>query len=89
MHWLGKLICLFIFQDLAKRFALSTGFDLVKYRLPIVCIHREGIKFALQDYDQSTCGETLTPPPQLDFLEVLSEFSFRLLPLDKIGERGL
>ena len=70
--------------------ALTTGFDLTKCRHPIVGIHRDGIKFALQDYDNSMGSQEAIPvPPQLDFLEVISEFSFRLLPVDRMGEKGM
>ena len=74
-------------QDLARRIALTTGFDLVKCRHPIVGIHRDGIKFALQDYEKG--GDDTTPPNQLDFLDIVSEFSFRLLGIDRTGEKGM
>ena len=80
-------------KDLARRIAMTTGFDLVKCRHSIVCTHREGIKFALQEYDRNEEGvaeDMVPPPPQhLDFLEVLSEISFRLLPVDRTGEKGM
>ena len=83
---------IFFSKDLARRVALTTGVDLVKWRLPIVCIHRDGIRFALQDYENNEEEESVDEvpsPQQLDFLEVLSEFSFRLLPVDRVGEKGM
>lgn len=74
-------------KDLARRFGLSFGFDSVKARQPLVGIHRDGIVFALSQPDGD--GDPLAPPPNLDFLLVLSEFSPRLLEVDRIGKKGV
>ncbi|XP_056426122.1 cohesin subunit SA-3 [Hyla sarda] len=65
-------------RDLARRFSLLLGPDQVRNRQDIVLLHKEGIKFSLR------------PPPDaawsLDnvlFLDVLSEFSPKLLKQDK------
>ena len=76
----------FFHQDLARRISHTLGVDQVKIRLPLVGIHREGIKLALQGRN---AGESLTPPPFLDFLEVISEFSYRLLTVDRTGQKGV
>ena len=73
-------------QDLARRISHTLGVDQVKTRLPLVGIHREGIKLALQG---STADESQTPPPSLDFLEVIAEFSYRLLTVDRTGQKGV
>ncbi|XP_059573799.1 cohesin subunit SA-3 isoform X2 [Alligator mississippiensis] len=65
-------------RDLARRFALLFGPHQARNRTVLVALHREGIKFALQ----SPSSELLAPL-QLPFLEVLSEFSPRLLHPDK------
>ncbi|XP_025066885.1 cohesin subunit SA-3 [Alligator sinensis] len=65
-------------RDLARRFALLFGPHQARNRPVLVALHREGIKFALQ----SPSSELLAPL-QLPFLEVLSEFSPRLLRPDK------
>ena len=76
-------------QDLAHRFVLTLGFDYFKYRLPLVGIHRDGIKYALScdgDDDEETGDDA---PPNLPFLDILSEFSFRLVQVDKTGSKGV
>lgn len=65
---------------------MTTGFEVVKYRQPLVGIHRDGIKFALQRENDE---DILTPPPQLDFIEVIAEFSFRLVNVDISGDKGM
>ncbi|XP_066903606.1 cohesin subunit SA-2 [Halyomorpha halys] len=68
-------------KELAKRFALSFGLDAVKNREAITVLHREGILFAV------STGENIEdptgPPPNLPFLEILSEFTNKLLKQDK------
>ncbi|XP_078284314.1 cohesin subunit SA-1 [Rhinoraja longicauda] len=65
-------------KDLGRRFALTFGIDLMKSRQSVVSLHLEGMKFAFQrhrGFDSS--------PPNLPFLDVLSEFSCKLLRQDK------
>ncbi|XP_014259117.1 cohesin subunit SA-2 isoform X2 [Cimex lectularius] len=68
-------------KELAKRFALSFGLDAVRNREAITVLHREGILFAVMPGD---CVEDPTgPPPNLPFLEILTEFTNKLLKQDK------
>lgn len=68
-------------KELAKRFALSFGLDAVKNREAITALHREGILFAVStgEYIEDPTG----PPPNLPFLEILTEFTNKLLKQDK------
>ncbi|XP_075217243.1 stromal antigen isoform X2 [Lycorma delicatula] len=68
-------------KELAKRFALSFGLDAIKNREAITALHREGILFAVTpgDYIDDPTG----PPPNLPFLEILTEFTNKLLKQDK------
>lgn len=66
-------------KELAKRFALTFGFDAIKNREPVIVIHRAGIYFAVGDVlDNPTGGLN-----RILFLEVLNEFSHKLLKQDK------
>lgn len=54
--------------------------------------HRDGIVFALSKSPgkkEEEEEDPLAPPPHLDFLLVLSEFSFRLLDVDRHGNKGV
>ncbi|XP_041093289.1 LOW QUALITY PROTEIN: cohesin subunit SA-1-like, partial [Polyodon spathula] len=62
-------------RDLARRLALTFGVDQIRIREPMVTLHKEGIRFAFHGEEQ--------PPQNLLFLEVLSEFSSKLLRQDK------
>ncbi|CAB1337489.1 unnamed protein product, partial [Coregonus sp. 'balchen'] len=64
-------------RELAKRLAMSFGIDLHRIRKPLVSLHMDGIRFALRE-----AGEE-EQPPNLPFLEILSEFSFKLLRQDR------
>ena len=68
-------------QDLAKRFALSFGLDAVKNRDAITALHREGILFSVNPLENP--NDPTGPPPNLAFLEILSEFTNKLLKQDK------
>lgn len=68
-------------KELAKRFALSFGLDAVKNREAITVLHREGILFAVSTGDN--IEDPTGPPPNLPFLEILSEFTNKLLKQDK------
>merc|ERR1719208_440967 len=65
-------------KELAKRFALSWGLDAVKNREAVASLHREGILVASNPEDPSGGA-----PPNLAFLEILTEFTGKLLKQDK------
>ncbi|TFJ96739.1 galectin-4-like [Platysternon megacephalum] len=67
-------------RDLARRFSLFFGLHQLHNRQALVALHKAGIKFAFQEPAPS--GSELGPL-NLPFLEVLSEFSPRLLRPDK------
>nr|XP_046151826.1 cohesin subunit SA-2 isoform X1 [Oncorhynchus gorbuscha] len=64
-------------RELAKRLAMSFGIDLHRIRKPLVSLHMDGIRFALREATE------VEQPPNLPFLEILSEFSFKLLRQDR------
>ncbi|KAL0973621.1 hypothetical protein UPYG_G00207250 [Umbra pygmaea] len=64
-------------RELAKKLAMSFGIDLQRIRKPLVSLHMDGIQFAFCD---AVKGEQ---PPNILFLEILSEFSFKLLRQDR------
>ncbi|XP_064357150.1 cohesin subunit SA-3 [Dromaius novaehollandiae] len=67
-------------RDLARRFSLLFGLHQLRNRPALLSVHREGIRFAFQEPP----GPGPEPQPlNLPFLEVLSEFSPRLLQPDK------
>lgn len=73
----------FIFKkELAKRFALSFGLDAVKNREAIISLHRAGVLFAVQ-HNSELSDDPSAPPPNLLFLEILNEFTNKLLKQDK------
>ncbi|KAM9357284.1 cohesin subunit SA-3 [Symphorus nematophorus] len=65
-------------RDLAKRLAMSFGVDLHRIRKPLVALHVDGVHFAFRDPQE---GEQ--QHPNVSFLEILSEFSFKLLQQDR------
>ncbi|NXD84837.1 STAG2 protein, partial [Halcyon senegalensis] len=67
-------------KELARRFALTFGWDQVKSRESVAMIHKEGIEFAFQGA-AGVDGKSL--PPNLSFLLIISEFSNKLLKPDK------
>lgn len=69
-------------KELAKRFALSFGLDQIKNRESITSLHRAGILFAVT-YPQEQYEDPSSPPPCLLFLEILNEFTNKLLRQDK------
>lgn len=69
-------------KELAKRFALSFGLDAVKNREAIIALHRAGILFAVQNNNDAV-DDPSAPPPHLLFLEILNEFTNKLLKQDK------
>ncbi|GBN56119.1 Cohesin subunit SA-1 [Araneus ventricosus] len=68
-------------KELAKRFALSFGLDQVKNRDAVAALHREGILFTVTPIENP--ADPLGPPPNLAFLEILTEFTNKLMKLDK------
>ncbi|XP_028315452.1 cohesin subunit SA-1 [Gouania willdenowi] len=64
-------------RDLAKRLAMSFGIDLRRVRKPLLALHMDGICFAFRTPED---GEEKYP--NLDFLEILSEFTLKIFPLD-------
>ncbi|KAG2463005.1 STAG1 protein, partial [Polypterus senegalus] len=67
-------------KELARRFALTFGLDQIKTREAVATLHKDGIEFAFK-YQNPKGPEY--PPLNLAFLEVLSEFSSKLLRQDK------
>ncbi|XP_043227406.1 cohesin subunit SA-2-like isoform X2 [Amphibalanus amphitrite] len=68
-------------KELAKRFALSFGLDALKNREAITSLHREGIRFAVDPLENP--ADPTGPPPNIAFLEVMVEFTNKLLRQDK------
>lgn len=68
-------------KELAKRFALSFGLDQVKNRDAVAALHREGILYTVTPLENPT--DPLGPPPNLAFLEILAEFTNKLMKQDK------
>ncbi|KAK6742111.1 hypothetical protein RB195_009776 [Necator americanus] len=69
-------------RDLAKRFAVAFGNDHLKNREAVAVVHRDGIQFALTGYDPNRKGGT-NKPINITFLEVIIEFSAKLIRQDK------
>ncbi|KAJ7332324.1 hypothetical protein JRQ81_014504 [Phrynocephalus forsythii] len=67
-------------RDLARRFSLLFGLHQLQNRLALVALHKAGIKFAFQDPASPNSALGLV---NLPFLELLSEFSPRLMEPDK------
>jgi len=68
-------------KELAKRFALSFGLDALKNREAITSLHHEGIRFAVDPLENPL--DPTGPPPNIAFLEVMAEFTNKLLRQDK------
>lgn len=66
-------------QELARRFALTFGLDTTRTREAVRNLHMRGVEFALQCYDNQP------RPKYLSFLEVLTEFSTKLIKQDKVS----
>ncbi|KAM9312126.1 cohesin subunit SA-3 [Gastrophryne carolinensis] len=65
-------------RELSRRFSLLLGPDQLRIRKDIVLLHTEGIKFALRPSDDEAWSTQ-----NILFLDVLSEFSPKLLKQDK------
>jgi cohesin complex subunit SA-1/2 len=68
-------------KELGKRFALSFGLDAIKNREAVTALHRAGILFAALPHEG--VEDSFAAPPNLLFLEVLTEFTNKLLKQDK------
>ncbi|XP_053505502.1 cohesin subunit SA-3 isoform X1 [Ictalurus furcatus] len=63
-------------RDVAKKLTMSFGINLQHIRKPLIALHQDGIRFALREADE-------TDHPNLSFLEILSEFSHKLIKQDR------
>ncbi|XP_007468963.1 PREDICTED: cohesin subunit SA-3 [Lipotes vexillifer] len=77
---LNELPAFIEMRDLARRFALSFGPQQLQNRDLVVMLHKEGIRFSLSELPAAGSS---SQPPNLAFLELLSEFSPRLFHQDK------
>merc|ERR1712025_806974 len=68
-------------KELAKRFALSFGLDALKNRDAVASLHREGILVAVNPLENP--DDPAGAPPNMAFLEILTEFTGKLLKQDK------
>lgn len=68
-------------KELAKRFALSFGLDNHKNREAVAALHKDGIQYTFNVVENPL--NPLGQPPNLPFLEILSEFSNKLIRQDK------
>ncbi|KPP70893.1 hypothetical protein Z043_110241, partial [Scleropages formosus] len=67
-------------KELARRFSLTFGLDQLKTREAIAMLHKDGIEFAFKEPSPQGEGH---PPVNLAFLDILSEFSSKLMRQDK------
>jgi len=67
-------------RELAKRLSVTLGADHVKNRDAVATVHREGIVFAMDKIQ----GDRVRPS-NIAFLEVLQEFSNKLVAQDKLA----
>uniref|UniRef100_A0A8C1JAB9 Cohesin subunit SA n=1 Tax=Cyprinus carpio TaxID=7962 RepID=A0A8C1JAB9_CYPCA len=67
-------------KELARRFSLTFGLDQLKTREAIAMLHKDGIEFAFKEPNPQGEGH---PPLNLAFLDILSEFSSKLMRQDK------
>ncbi|XP_030621225.1 cohesin subunit SA-1 [Chanos chanos] len=65
-------------KELAKRLSMSFGINLHRIRKPLLALHQDGLRFAFGRAEQQ-----IHPPPNLAFLEILSEFSYKLVRQDR------
>ncbi|XP_028518614.1 cohesin subunit SA-1 [Exaiptasia diaphana] len=81
-----------LIRDLAHRFALSLGVDTTKShaREALIKLHREGIHYSLKINKRNSPRKgSGGVPPNLTFLDILNEFTFRLIHQDKVGKNGV
>ncbi|XP_041652997.1 cohesin subunit SA-1 [Cheilinus undulatus] len=65
-------------RELAKKLAMSFGIDLQRIQKPLMALHMDGIRFAFRGSQE---GEE--EHRNVTFLEILSEFSFKMLPTNR------
>lgn len=75
-------------RELARRLNLSFGLDLIKIREAMVSFHFDGIQFVLSTKpaggpSSSSSTSSAAAPSGLLFLEIVAEFSNKLLSQDK------
>ncbi|BHF70258.1 Cohesin subunit SA-2 [Sparganum proliferum] len=71
-------------RELSRRLNLSFGLDLIKIREAVVAFHSEGLQFCLASMPAPASQDATPPVPQnLLFLEIVAEFSNKLLRQDK------
>ncbi|VUZ57297.1 unnamed protein product [Hymenolepis diminuta] len=75
-------------RELARRLNLSFGLDLIKIREAMVSFHFDGIQFVLSTKpaggpSSSSSTSSVAAPSGLLFLEIVAEFSNKLLSQDK------
>jgi len=68
-------------KELARRFSLSFGLDQVKNRDAVAAMHKEGIVFGLGSHDNPHMANGA--PANVAFLEILAEFTSKLMRQDK------
>ncbi|XP_072033672.1 cohesin subunit SA-1-like isoform X2 [Amphiura filiformis] len=68
-------------KELARRFSLTFGLDQIKTRDAVAALHKEGILFGLTPIEDPNNPDG--PPPNLGYLEILSEFTAKLMKQDK------
>ncbi|KAG2468787.1 STAG2 protein, partial [Polypterus senegalus] len=67
-------------KELAQHLARTFGIHLIRVREQVFTLHREGLNFALRDPNPK--GPQY-PPLNIAFLEIMSEFSSKMLKQDK------
>ncbi|XP_067853229.1 cohesin subunit SA-2 isoform X2 [Heptranchias perlo] len=67
-------------KELARRFSLTFGLDQLKTREAVAMLHKDGIDFAFKEPNVNGEGY---PAVNLPFLDILSEFSSKLIRQDK------
>ncbi|XP_078787390.1 cohesin subunit SA-2a isoform X4 [Oryzias latipes] len=67
-------------KELARRFSLTFGLDQLKTREAVAMLHKDGIEFAFKVRSPQGDG---SPPLNLPFLDILCEFSSKLIQQDK------
>lgn len=74
-------------KDIAHRIALTFGLAVKTddVRRAIILIHRDGIDFALKGTPLGKNG----PSANIDFLEIVKEFTIKLTKQDKTGNKGI
>lgn len=72
-------------KELAERFSLCFGVGTVRIREPLTTIHKEGILFAFDRDEQNRNKMRIHRSENMNFLEVIMQFSSRLIKQDKMS----